>query len=383
MPQAVKKTKPAIELQNKKQRECDKNRKPSENNLCYNKTIMKRIIDVNLNRTAEGLRILEEISRFVLNNRDFSSFIKKTRHKICQIQEADYQNLLKARDSLNDIGPKIQNPDSRVDIETIFKANVKRIQQSLRVLEEYDINNSSVYEKLRYQIYDFEKKMWSALKLDLKKYLLNNRNLYLVTNSDGFESDDKFLDAVAQVLSGGVDIIQLREKKSNARRIIELGHKIRQLTSIYNALFIVNDRVDIAKIVKADGVHLGQDDVEIDYAKEILGSDKIIGISTHERKQAIKAVEQGADYIGVGPVFETPTKPGRKSVGLDYVKWASENVIDIPFYAIGGINQENVRDVIEFGAKNIAVVRAIINATSPKEATIKFKECLNGNIINA
>ena len=350
MPQAVKKTKPAIELQNKKQRECDKNRKPSENNLCYNKTIMKRIIDVNLNRTAEGLRILEEISRFVLNNRDFSSFIKKTRHKICQIQEADYQNLLIARDSLNDIGPKIQNPDSRVDIETIFKANVKRIQQSLRVLEEYDINNSSVYEKLRYQIYDFEKKMWSALKLDLKKYLLNNRNLYLVTN---------------------------------ARRIIELGHKIRQLTSIYNALFIVNDRVDIAKIVKADGVHLGQDDVEIDYAKEILGSDKIIGISTHERKQAIKAVEQGADYIGVGPVFETPTKPGRKSVGLDYVKWASENVIDIPFYAIGGINQENVRDVIEFGAKNIAVVRAIINATSPKEATIKFKECLNGNIINA
>ncbi len=383
MPQAVKKTKPAIELQNKKQRECDKNRKPSENNLCYNKTIMKRIIDVNLNRTAEGLRILEEISRFVLNNRDFSSFIKKTRHKICQIQEADYQNLLIARDSLNDIGPKIQNPDSRVDIEMIFKANVKRIQQSLRVLEEYDINNSSVYEKLRYQIYDFEKKMWSALKLDLKKYLLNNRNLYLVTNSDGFESDDKFLDAVAQALSGGVDIIQLREKKSNARRIIELGHKIRQLTSIYNALFIVNDRVDIAKIVKADGVHLGQDDVEIDYAKEILGSDKIIGISTHERKQAIKAVEQGADYIGVGPVFETPTKPGRKSVGLEYVKWASENVIDIPFYAIGGINQENVRDVIEFGAKNIAVVRAIINATSPKEATIKFKECLNGNIINA
>lgn len=344
---------------------------------------MKRIIDVNLNRTAEGLRILEEISRFILNSRDFSSFLKNVRHKICQMQEADYQNLLIARDSLNDIGAKIQNPDSRVDIETIFKANVKRIQQSLRVLEEYDINNSSIYEKLRYQIYDFEKKMWSVLKLDLKKYLLNNRNLYLVTNSDEFESDDKFLDAVAQALSGGVDIIQLREKKANARRIIELGHKIRQLTSMYNALFIVNDRVDIAKIVKADGVHLGQDDVEIDYAKEILGNDKIIGISTHKPEQALKAVEQGADYIGVGPVFETPTKPGRKSVGLEYVKWASENVIDIPFYAIGGINQENVLDVIECGAKNIAVVRAIINATSPKEATIKFKEFLNGSNINA
>lgn len=358
-------------------------RKLCENNLCYNKPIMKRIIDVNLNRTSEGLRILEEISRFVLNNCDFSSFLKETRHKICQIQEADYQNLLTTRDSLNDIGLKIQNPDSRVDIETIFKANVKRIQQSLRVLEEYDINNSSIYEKLRYQVYDFEKKMWSVLKLDLKKYLLNNRNLYLVTNSDGFENDDLFLDAVAQALAGGVDIIQLREKKANARRIIELGQKIRQLTSMYNALFIVNDRVDIAKIVNADGVHIGQDDIQIDYAKAILGDDKIIGISTHEPKQAVKAVENGADYIGVGPVFETPTKPGRKSVGLEYVKWASENVIDIPFYAIGGINQENVCEVIEAGAKNIAVVRAIINATSPKNATIKFKEFLNGSNINA
>lgn len=344
---------------------------------------MKRIIDVNLNRTAEGLRILEEISRFILNNHDFSSFLKKTRHKICQLQESNYQNLLMARDSLNDIGPKIQNPDCRVDIETVFKANVKRVQQSLRVLEEYDVDNSYIYEKLRYQFYDFEKKMWSVLKLDLKKYLLNNKKLYLVTNSDGFESDDKFLDAVASALSGGVDIVQLREKKSNAKRIIELGHKIRQLTSEYNALFIINDRVDIAKIVKADGVHLGQDDIEIDYAKEILGNDKIIGISTHEPKQAIKAVEDGADYIGVGPVFETPTKPGRKSVGLEYVKWASENIVDIPFFAIGGINKENVFKVVDSGAKNIAVVRAIMNANSPKNAALEFKQILNGNEINA
>ncbi len=344
---------------------------------------MKRIIDVNLNRTAEGLRILEEISRFILNNPDFSSFLKKSRHTICQFQENDYQNLLMARDSLNDIGPKIQNPDFRMDVETVFKANVKRVQQSLRVLEECDINNSSDYEKLRYELYDFEKKIWSVLKLDLKKYLLNNKKLYLVTNSDGFESDDKFLDAIASALSGGVDIVQLREKKSNAKRIIELGHKIRQLASEYNALFIINDRVDIARIVKADGVHLGQDDIEIDYAKEIIGRDKIIGISTHEPEQAIKAIKDGADYIGVGPVFETPTKPGRKSVGLEYVKWASENVVDIPFFAIGGINQENVCKVIAAGAKNIAVVRAIMNVNSPQNAAINFKQILNGNKINA
>ena len=105
---------------------------------------MKRIIDVNLNRTAEGLRILEEISRFVLNNRDFFFFFKNLSDKICQVQENDYQELLIARDSINDVGLKVQNPDSRVNIESVFKANIKRVQQSLRVLEEYDINNSFI-----------------------------------------------------------------------------------------------------------------------------------------------------------------------------------------------------------------------------------------------
>lgn len=330
---------------------------------------MKRIIDANLNRGTEALRVLEEISRFVLNDAEISKELKYIRHELNKLQEGDYDGLLAARDTENDVGTVIQNPDKRAGIETIFKANMKRLQQVLRVLEEY-----AGVENLRYKTYTLEKTMWEKLKSDKGLF---SRHLYLVTNSDEFNSDDAFLDAVAAALKGGVDMVQLREKNSSANRIIELGRTIKLLCAEYNALFIVNDRVDIAYILEADGVHLGQDDVDVASARKILGSSAIIGVSTHAPEQALKAVEDGADYIGVGPVFTTPTKHGRQSVGLDYVKWVSEN-IDIPAFAIGGIDLTNVHEVVKDSAR-IAVVRAIINSPSPEKAASDFLKCLGYN----
>lgn len=203
--------------------------------------------------------------------------------------------------------------------------------------------------------------------MDINKYRLQDKKLYLVTNSDKFENDDAFLNAVAASLKGGISLIQLREKDASAVRVIELGKKIRSLCSMYNALFIMNDRVDIAKIVEADGVHLGQDDVDIHSAKEILGPSAIIGISTHCPGQAIKAQTDGADYISVGPIFGTPTKPDRQALGIDCVTWTSKN-IEIPFYAIGGIDLNNVQEVLDLGATRVAVVSAIINNRNPEQA---------------
>ena len=368
---------------------------------------MKRIIDANLNRGTEALRVLEEISRFVLNDAEISKELKYIRHELNSLQEGDYDRLLAARDTENDVGTVIQNPDKRAGIETIFKANMKRLQQVLRVLEEY-----AGVENLRYKTYTLEKTMWEKLKSDKGIF---SRRLYLVTDSGQFSNDSDFLDAVASALKGGVDIIQLREKadceqragtplgrlsidqeggnggeksaadggsfkasnqaNSSASRIIELGRTIKLLCAEYNALFIVNDRVDIAYILEADGVHLGQDDIDVASARKILGNNAIIGVSTHAPEQALKAVEDGADYIGVGPVFTTPTKPGRQSVGLDYVKWVSEN-IDIPAFAIGGIDLTNVQEVVQAGAHRIAVVRAIINAKSPEKAAGEFHTSL-------
>lgn len=328
---------------------------------------MKRIIDANLNRACEGLRVIEEISRFVLNDENLSKQLKLIRHEVNNHFDVQYCELLNSRDTEGDIGIKIQNPDCRSGIENIFKANIKRIQEALRVLSEY----GGLPDEPRYKIYIIEKQMYERLKMELKKYLLEDKKLYLVTNSDGFENDDKFLDAVALALKGGVNIVQLREKCSDAKRIIELGKRLRQLCSMFNAVFIVNDRIDVAKIVEADGVHLGQDDIDIKEAREIGGENFIIGISTHSPEQALKAVKDGADYIGVGPVFKTPTKEKAVPVGLEYVSWASKNV-EIPFFAIGGIDSSNVDEVLAAGAKRIAVVRAIIKSENPENSAKAF-----------
>lgn len=341
---------------------------------------MKRILDANLNRATEASRILEEIARFLIEDKDLSEKLKNIRHKLNSMQEENYEKYLQSRDTENDIGVDIKNSTQRINIANIFKANIKRLQQALRTLAEYSVENAKqaeTFEKLRYSSYTLEKIMWDKLKEKYNQLKLADKKLYLVTNSDQFDSDDEFLDAVASALEGGVDILQLREKNMPAKKIIELGRKIKQLCLQFDTTFIVNDRIDIAALIEADGVHLGQDDLSVAEAREILGTNAIVGVSTHAPEQALQAVADGADYIGVGPVFATPTKQGRIPVGLEYVKWTSQN-IEIPAFAIGGIDAENFQEVIDAGATRIAVVRAIINAASPKAAAEKFFGGLEG-----
>lgn len=341
---------------------------------------MKRIIDVNLNRSTEALRVLEEISRFVLDNEEITSLLKQLRHQILNIFEPEYGQLVQNRNTEEDVGREIFNPSARKSVLDVHKANFKRLQQSLRVLCEYSqVENTDIgpLEKVRYESYTLEQLMFEELTRKFAKLRLENKNLYLVTDRTKFNDNNTFLDAVASSLKGGTQIVQLREKNASAREFIELGKRIKELCSLYEAVFIINDRVDIALAVEADGVHLGQDDIDIKSARKILGNEAIIGLSTHSPEQGINAVESGADYIGVGPVYTTPTKPGRESVGLEYVKWAAEN-INIPWFAIGGISTENVSDVVQAGAERIAVVRAIINAEPPESSAHEFLEILTG-----
>lgn len=348
-----------------------------------NKTNIKRITDANLNRAAEASRILEEIARFLLDDKNLSEKIKRIRHEISNLQEKDYDNYLSARDTINDVGVDIKNTTERTNLETIFKANIKRLQQALRTLAEYYIENSegrNLLEKFRYESYTLEKIMWNKLKEKYNQIKLNEKKLYLVTNSDKFGTEDEFLDAIASALEGGVDILQLREKHKPANQVLELGKKVKLLCAQYDTTFIVNDRIDIAFALEADGVHLGQDDLDVISARAILGENAIVGISTHAPEQALKAIEDGADYIGIGPVFATPTKEGRIPVGLKYVKWANENV-NIPAFAIGGIDLDNVDEIINVGIKKIAVVRAIINAKSPQKAAEMFLDKIKDKIL--
>lgn len=178
-----------------------------------------------------------------------------------------------------------------------------------------------------------------------------------------------------EAVAGGADAIQLRDKETSARELIKCGLAIRKLTRKARVLFVINDRPDIARAVDADGVHLGQDDLPIEVARSILGRNKIIGLSTHSLMQAKEAQKNGADYIGVGPIYATPTKPEYNAVGTDLIKKVKD-AIKIPFVAIGGIDSSNIDEVLAAGATRIAVVRAVCGAENIRSAARYLKERL-------
>ena len=173
-------------------------------------------------------------------------------------------------------------------------------------------------------------------------------------------------------LRGGLTLVQYREKNiADDNLLLAEAQQLCQLCHNYGALFIVNDRVDIALAVDADGVHLGQQDIPIALAKEVLGNYKIVGRSTTNPDELAAAIAEGADYVGVGPVYKTPTKPGKEPAGLEYIKYAAQNC-PIPWFAIGGINLTNVNQVTAAGAERVAVVRSIMDAEHPSVTVRQF-----------
>lgn len=343
-----------------------------------------RVIDANLNRVSEALRIIEELARFIQNNKVLTNQIKDLRHNINNTLSSEYPQLINSRDTIGDVGTDIANFSERKSVIDIIQANFKRAQQALRVLEEYskliNTTNANVFEQSRYKLYSLEKTMHSEIMNIYKIKRLESSLLYLVTDRTGFKNEEKFLNTIALAIKGGVKILQLREKNTPTNEFISLAKIVKEICSHHDCIFIINDRVDIALAVNADGVHLGQEDMDLITARKILGDQVIIGNSTHKPEDALNAIKNGADYIGVGPVFATPTKPNRQAVGLEYVKWASEN-INIPFFAIGGINNDNINTVIESGAKQVAVVRALMKSENPEKDANKMLNQLNNNSI--
>jgi thiamine-phosphate pyrophosphorylase len=210
--------------------------------------------------------------------------------------------------------------------------------------------------------------------MSLKRKPFRNFSLTAITDLKAEEPES--LARIEASLRGGVDLIQLRSKHLSDSILYRLGVQIKKLADRYGKIFIVNDRVDLAKAVDADGVHLGQDDLPMEAARRILQDpSKWIGISTHSLEQAVRAEETGADYIGVGPIFQTPTKPGYLPVGLDLIEKVRER-ITIPFVAIGGIDGNNIEEVLSHGAMNVAIVRAVLGQADPYEAARKLKTTL-------
>ncbi|MFH0765780.1 MAG: thiamine phosphate synthase [Calditrichota bacterium] len=183
---------------------------------------------------------------------------------------------------------------------------------------------------------------------------------------------------VAQAaLAGGAKVIQLRDKQASSRKLLDCALKIRELTTATQAVFIVNDRLDIALASEADGLHVGQDDLPAQVARKLLGSKKILGVSARSVKEAIQAECDGADYIGLGPVFEargTKVNAG-EPLGLELIR-AVRRIVKIPIIAIGGINRDNAAEVIQAGATGVAVISAVVGAADIKAATAEIKRII-------
>lgn len=196
--------------------------------------------------------------------------------------------------------------------------------------------------------------------------------LYLVTDSDILRGRD-FYNCIEEALKGGVTMLQLREKNASGKEFLEKAIKLRELTKKYNVKFIINDRVDIAMLCDADGVHVGQSDIPANKVRELMGEDKIVGVSARTVEEAIRAKENGADYLGVGAMFNTRTKLDAKSVSIEKLKEIKERV-ELPLVAIGGLSLSNIDKLKECNVDGYAVVSAILGAENIKLECEKWIE---------
>lgn len=207
-----------------------------------------------------------------------------------------------------------------------------------------------------------------------KKKLLKESPVYVIVDKEVI-SHKSIFDIVNKIKYLGPIIIQLRDKISKKEEILKDALLLHKLLLNTKTIFIINDYLDVAKIVNSDGIHLGQADTSIEIARHILGKDKLIGVSCHNLKQAQKAQIRQADYISIGPIFSTPTKPDYKPVGLDLIKKIKAK-IRIPFFAIGGINEKNIDEVLAYGAKRVAVCSAICQTYDTVKVTQRLKKRL-------
>ena len=326
-----------------------------------------QILDANLDRAREGLRVLEDWARFALGRRDLVKTFKNYRQTLGKHHLKIYKE---SRNFINDQCAGLSHPEQfkRNNASSIISSNAARVQEALRVIEEFSRDHNQnlcrISSEIRYEIYNLEIILLEAQKNYSLIKILNENDLYFIT----FDTEN-LLEKIKNILEGGVKIIQLRCKKGKDSDNLKFALKVRELCDTFGALFIINDRVDIALACNADGVHLGQNDMDIKSARSILGFSKIIGISASNELDIKKAIQEGCDYLGIGPVFTTTTKKEKIPLGIETLKSLTKD-ISIPWFAIGGIKQENISLLKKNNICKVAIITDLINSKKPKEKAI-------------
>ncbi|KPA18365.1 thiamine-phosphate pyrophosphorylase [Candidatus Magnetomorum sp. HK-1] len=343
-----------------------------------------RIIDANLNRVSEGIRVIEDIFRFEYESSSFTQELRSLRHHVRNSTGIIMPELLNSRQTELDPGVAISahaHDDKRKNKMDLIHANFKRVQEGLRSIEEvlktadkYDI--AKQYESIRFQAYALEKKCFNfcSSTQKMRKNIFPDTDIYCLT-AEELSCGRSNITVVEEMIRAGIKIIQYREKEKSFREKYNECTKIREMTQAKGVKFIVNDNIDLALMTNADGVHIGQTDYPVEAVRKLTGDDFIIGLSTHAPEEAMKAQDAGVDYIGVGPIYSTNTKKDVCApVGHAYLEYVLAN-ISIPFVAIGGIKEHNLVDIIRRGTRCVGIVSEITGAKNigQKIKTIRKK----------
>ena len=344
---------------------------------------MRRILDANWNRAAEGARVVEDYARFVLNDPNLSHGYKHLRHDLSQrMKTLDDAMLIRCRDIPGDVGGAIatHSEGQRVDVHAVAAASQKRLEQALRCLEEYgkilDPPTAAALERLRYRAYQLGQ---AVMTCEVSRRRLASCRLYvLITPAALDEGLDAFEQRCRVWFQAGADVLQLRAKTLTDERLLALARRMTAAARSVDRLAVINDRPDVALASGAHGVHLGQDDLPIAAARRILGPHALIGRSTHDLQQARDAVLQGADYLGYGPTFASTTKSfaPEELAGPQFVRQASLE-IGLPGFAIGGLTADNLGELLaNTNVHGVAVSGAVAAAESPEEAITALQQLI-------
>jgi len=334
---------------------------------------IKRIIDANMNRAAEGLRAVEEYFRFSVSDPRTAGSLRELRHSMRTILPEEMKDSPVSRDSVNDPGADLdESAQTRQCSRDVALANCKRAQEALRVLEEYlkpsFAEHAALFKKKRFDLYSIEKRLYSPFNR------LSRSRLYIIVTESFCTLS--FEDTVRAVFDGGADMVQLREKDMTGREFLERAEAAKRIAEEYDRLLVINDRPDIACICGADGVHVGRDDIPVDKVRRVFPSG-FVGMSTHSPGQVTEAEKMGADYIGIGPVYSTATKKtaGRDPIGLDAAAEMAEQA-GIPVFAIGGITRELCLEIKERGIPGVCICSAVISSDNPGKETAYFADIM-------
>jgi thiamine-phosphate pyrophosphorylase len=320
-------------------------------------------MDVNLNRAREALRLIEDHARLVLDDADAALAVKRMRHDLREIVTGVGADcLLAARDIAADVGRDTKTPREleRGTSDDVVRAAFGRLSEAARALSEYGkLVSPSVAagaESLRYRVYEIEQRI--AVRATRRRRFRDVRLCVLLTEA---LCRGPWLEVAAAAIRGGAGCIQLREKELEAAEILRRAQRLRELTSAHNVLLAINDRPDIARLAGADIVHVGQTDLSVGQARHIVGGAVLVGKSTHTPAQIEAGLAEEPDYLAVGPMFQSGTKPQEHIAGPQTLA-AARRATTLPLVAVGGITAESAGRIRAAGADCVAACAAVIAA---------------------